>query len=69
MKNLTDSELVQLADWAETGEREAVDPELKKSYGAIRQGSDWLLRYRTKVRQRELENAGNVKVDVTKVKQ
>ena len=70
MKTYNDVDLVELADWAERNEREAIDPDLKKSYGAIRQGSDWLLRYRTKMRQREIENAGNtVKVTSTPTKQ
>jgi hypothetical protein len=60
MKTFTDVELAELADWAERNEREAMDPDLKKSYGAIRQGSDWLLRYRTKERQRNIETAGNM---------
>ena len=62
MKNFTDAELAELADWAEKYEREALDPDLKKSYGAIRQGADWLLRYRTKKRQQELDAAGSTKV-------
>jgi len=65
MKNFSDVELVELADWAEKLERESLDPDLKKSYGAIRQGADWLLRYRTKQRQRDLENSDHTKENVT----
>jgi hypothetical protein len=60
MKSFTDVELADLADWAEKNERESVDPDLKKAYGAMRQGSDWLLRHRTKERQRQLEAAGTI---------
>ena len=58
MKEYSDIELVELADWAEMKFGETLDPELKKSYGAIRQGADWLLRYRTKMRNRSMEQAG-----------
>ena len=59
MKNFTDAELAELADWAERQEREKIDPDEKKAYAAMRQGSDWLLRWRTKQRQKELEATGN----------
>lgn len=48
MKEKTDAELAEWADWAEANERITTDSELKKSYGAIRQGADWILRYRAK---------------------
>lgn len=66
MRNFTDAELAELADWAEKNERETVDPDLKKAYGAIRQGSDWLLRYRIKARQHELEQSGSSKPTLVK---
>jgi len=56
----TDAELAGLADWAEASEREEPSPDWKKAYGAIRQGSDWLLRARTKRRQKELETSDHV---------
>lgn len=56
MKNLTDVELTELADWAEAQDRAEVHPDAKKAYGAIRQGVDWLLRFRIKQKQRELES-------------
>lgn len=50
MKNFTDEELADLADWAEKNERSAANPDAKRAYGAMRQGADWLLRLRTKER-------------------
>ncbi len=51
----TDVELAELAEWAETQERLEADPNYKKAYSGLRQGADWLLRYRTRRRQKELE--------------
>jgi hypothetical protein len=53
----SDAELAAIADWAETKEREDPAPDLKKSYGAIRQGIDWLIRARIKRYQKDLETA------------
>ena len=65
MKDMSDVELTELADWAERHEREATDLDLKKSYGAIRQGSDWLLRYKVRERQREIDRVDKVVENVT----
>lgn len=46
----TEKELVDLADSAEREERMTDALELKKAYGAIRQGADWLLRNKVKDR-------------------
>lgn len=61
MKDFTDVELAELADWSEKKERETHDPDGKKAYGAIRQGTDWLIRWRVKQRQHELEHSGQQK--------
>lgn len=53
----TDVELAEIAEWAEAQERLEADANYKKAYGAIRQGMDWLLRARTRRRQKELESA------------
>jgi hypothetical protein len=58
MKDYTDAELAEIAEWAETQERMITSAESKKAYGAIRQGMDWLIRYRVMERQRLLENSG-----------
>ena len=58
MKTFSDVDLTELADWAEQQERAEVNPDAKKAYGAMRQGADWLLRFRVKQRQKELEAAG-----------
>lgn len=65
MKNFTDDELAELADWAERNEREALNPDAKKAYGAMRQGADWLIRFRIKERKAKLE-AGEVNKAATK---
>jgi len=57
MEKYTDMDLANLADWAEAEDRASNDPEKKKAYAAMRQGADWLLRYRAKERQNNLENA------------
>jgi hypothetical protein len=59
MKDLTDVELTELADWAELKGNAEVHPDGKRAYGAIRQGVDWLIRFRIKQKQAELEKAGN----------
>src|SRR2546423_1438170 len=61
MKNFSDVDLTELADWAEQNERAEANPDAKKAYGAMRQGADWLLRFRVKQKQKELEAAGNTK--------
>ena len=58
MERFDDGELAALADWAELQDRNSTDPEVKKAYGALRQGSDWLLRWRAKQRQKRIETAG-----------
>lgn len=58
MKDFTDEELVELADWSEKQERETVHPDAKKAYGAIRQGADWLLRFRTKEKAKQIATVG-----------
>jgi len=57
MKDYTDSELAELADWAENQDRQNPSPEAKKGYGAVRQGVDWLLRWRARERQTQLDNS------------
>ena len=59
MKNFTDVELTELADWAEAQERSEPHPDAKKAFGAIRQGADWLLRFRIKQAQQKLEQTGS----------
>ena len=48
LKWFTEEDLVNLAYRAESLEREATEPELRKAAGAIRQGADWLLRWSVK---------------------
>jgi hypothetical protein len=69
MKNFTDAELAELADWAEKNERENAHPDLKKAYGAIRQGTDWLIRFRVKEKQQKIEQAGNATSGPSAVRQ
>lgn len=64
MKNYTDEEIAELADWAERMERETMLPDAKKAYGAMRQGADWLIRFRIKEKAQQREAIG--KVDNTK---
>jgi hypothetical protein len=66
MKQYSDADLAELADYAENEERQlpAVS-EGRKAYGAIRQGVDWLLRFRARERQRNIENAGRDKENVS----
>jgi hypothetical protein len=61
MKNFTDEELVELADYAEEQERSTLNPDEKKAWGAIRQGADWLMRFRIKAKKNQLESAGERK--------
>lgn len=51
MKNYTDEELAELADYSERNEREALNPDAKKAFAALRQGADWLIRFRIKERK------------------
>jgi hypothetical protein len=60
---VTDEELARFADWAERMEVAATDPQWKKAYGAVRQGSDWLLRRRAIKKHEDIEGKKeNVKV-------
>lgn len=58
VKTFTDVELTEMADWAEQNERSVTHPDEKKAFGAIRQGYDWLLRFRIKQAQQKLEQIG-----------
>lgn len=81
MKNYTDEELAEMAQWAEecsmqgTGEglvSEAMarlNGDKRKAFAAIRQGIDWLLRVRILERQHGLHTAGQVLPPPSKVKQ
>ena len=63
MKTYSDAEIAELATWAENEERQlAPDSEGKKGYGALRQGADWVLRFRATMRHRNIEDVGDAKV-------
>ncbi len=55
--DVTDGDLAKMADWAERMEIAVQHPDWKKAYGAIRQGSDWILRRRARSRDDELKEA------------
>lgn len=52
----SDADLADLAYWAEEQERVSQQLDLKRAYGAVRQGADWLLRWRTKEREHLLRS-------------
>jgi len=62
MREYTDEELAQLAQWAEAKERGSVGEQKKKGYGAIRQGIDWVLRDRILERQQDISTAEKPKL-------
>jgi hypothetical protein len=70
MKNFSDSELVEFADWAEVTEKDnTATVEARRAASAIRQGCDWMLRHRARERQQQIEQAGNVSVTQPQRKQ